>query len=50
MQFTAYVSSERDLVYVGISEKNFLLRDTHKGIISELFAGVISLDITELRA
>ena len=49
MLLTVYVS-ERDLVYVGIGKKNFLLRDTHERVIRELLTGVISLDITELRA
>lgn len=47
--FYAYVS-ERDLVYVGISKKNFLLRDTHERVIRELLTGVISLYIAEFRA
>ena len=49
MLLTVYVS-ERDLVYVGIGEKNFLLRNTHKRIVRKLLARIVSLYITEFGA
>ena len=42
--------SEVNLINVRISEKNFLLRYTHEGIIGELLAGVVRLYRTELAA
>ncbi len=45
-----YYVSERDLVYVGISEKNFLLRNAHQRIVGKLLARIISLYVAELCA